>query len=146
MRRSPLARPVPASDHLRGRSPGAAWVQGTLANARAWRAEAMQAAAAYLRELLPAVLASQAAAEGLRSFVERCAGRFAAADLAGRCLDEPGADAGAAACLPEEVERDLGRPIGLRIDVGFASHILKLAGPAGDHSHRWVGEHGRGVD
>ena len=44
--------------------------------------------------------------------------------------------------LPEKVERDLGRPVGLRIDVGFASHVLKLAGPAGDHSHRWAGEHG----
>jgi len=47
-----------------------------LANARAWRAEAKQAAAAHLRELLPAVLASQDAAERLRSFVERRAGRF----------------------------------------------------------------------
>jgi hypothetical protein len=61
---------------LRGRSPGAAWVQGTLANARAWRAEAKQAAAAHLRVLLPAVPASQDVGEGLRSFVERRAGRF----------------------------------------------------------------------
>ena len=141
---------------MRGRRLGAAWVQGTPTNAWARRAEARQAAAAHLRELLPAVLASQDAAERLRSFVERRAGRFhrpltlrplprAQHALRPRCLDEPGADA-EAACLPEEVERDLGRPIGLRIDVGFASHILKLAGSAGDHSHRWVGEHGRGVD
>jgi hypothetical protein len=68
---------------------------------------------------------------------------MAAGMRSARCA---GADAGTAACLPEEVERDLGCPIGLRIDAGFASHILKLAGPAGDHSHRWVGEHGRGVD
>jgi len=51
-------------------------VQGTLANARAWRAEAKLAAAAHLGELLPAVLASQGAASGLRGFVERRAERF----------------------------------------------------------------------
>jgi enoyl-CoA hydratase/carnithine racemase len=51
-------------------------VQGTLANARTWRAAAERAAAAQLRELLPAVLGSEDAAEGLRSFIERRAGRF----------------------------------------------------------------------
>ena len=51
-------------------------VQGTLANARAWRAAAERAALAHLRDLLPDVLASEDAAEGLRSFVERRAGRF----------------------------------------------------------------------
>jgi len=51
-------------------------VQGTLASARAWRAEAERAAVTRMRELLPAVLASQDAVEGLRSFVERRAGRF----------------------------------------------------------------------
>jgi len=51
-------------------------VQGTLASARAWRAEAERAAVTHLRELLPAVLGSQDAAEGLRSFVERRTGRF----------------------------------------------------------------------
>jgi hypothetical protein len=65
-------------DRLRGgRRPGAAWAHGTLANARAWRAEAKQAAAAHLRELLPTVLAGQGVIEGLRSLVERRAGRFA---------------------------------------------------------------------
>ena len=61
---------------MRGRRLGAAWVQGTPTNAWARRAEARQAAAAHLRELLPAVLASQDAAERLRSFVERRAERF----------------------------------------------------------------------
>ena len=65
--------------------------------------------------------------------------------LAGRHL-RGGPELKASHCLPEQVERDLGRPIRLRIDVGFASHILKLAGPAGDHPDRCVGEHGRGVD
>lgn len=51
-------------------------VQGTLANARAWRADAERAAVAHLRELLPVVLGSEDAAEGLRSFIERRAGRF----------------------------------------------------------------------
>jgi hypothetical protein len=49
---------------------------GNPSQRRAWRAEAKQAAAAHLRELLPAVLASQDAAEGLRSVVQRRAGRF----------------------------------------------------------------------
>jgi len=49
---------------------------GNPSGARAWRGEAGQAAAAHLWELLPAVLASQDAAEGLHSFVERRAGRF----------------------------------------------------------------------
>jgi hypothetical protein len=44
--------------------------------ARAWHAEAKQAAAAHPRELPPAVLASQVAAAGLRGFVERRAGCF----------------------------------------------------------------------
>jgi len=34
------------------------------------------AAVAHLRELLPAILGSEDAAEGLRSFIERRAGRF----------------------------------------------------------------------
>ena len=51
-------------------------IQGTLANARVWRADAERAARAHLRELLPAVLGSEDAAEGLRSFIERRAGRF----------------------------------------------------------------------
>lgn len=52
-------------------------VQGTLANARiAQRAEKEHAAAEHLRQLLPGVLASEDAAEGLQSFVERRPARF----------------------------------------------------------------------
>jgi enoyl-CoA hydratase len=51
-------------------------VQGTLANARAARAAGEQAAVAHLRGLLAAVLASEDAAEGMRSFVERRSARF----------------------------------------------------------------------
>ncbi len=46
-------------------------VQGTLANARVARAASEQAAVVQLRELLPGILQSEDAAEGLRSFVER---------------------------------------------------------------------------
>src|SRR5512132_3059350 len=51
-------------------------VQGTLANARTARAAAERAAAEQLRELLPGILGSEDAAEGVRSFVERRAARF----------------------------------------------------------------------
>ena len=52
-------------------------VQATLANARvAQRAATEQAAAAHLAELLPGVVASEDAAEGVRSFVERRDARF----------------------------------------------------------------------
>ena len=52
-------------------------VQGTLASARvAQRSAAQQAAAAHLAELLPPVIASDDAAEGVRSFVERREARF----------------------------------------------------------------------
>ncbi|WP_216210896.1 crotonase/enoyl-CoA hydratase family protein [Amycolatopsis aidingensis] len=52
-------------------------VQGTLANARlAQRAESERAAADHLRELLPGILASEDAREGLQSFVERREARF----------------------------------------------------------------------
>ena len=51
-------------------------VQGTLANARAARAAGEQAGVAHLRQSLPGILASEDAAEGVRSFVERRAGRF----------------------------------------------------------------------
>ena len=63
-------------DRLRGGRSGAAWVHGTLANARAWRAEAKQAAAAHLRELLPACLRARTPPKGCAAFVERRAGRF----------------------------------------------------------------------
>lgn len=51
-------------------------VQGTLANARVGRADGATAAAAHLTELLPAVLGSADAAEGVRSFLERREGAF----------------------------------------------------------------------
>lgn len=52
-------------------------VQGTLANARvAQRAEQERAAAEHLRGLMPGILASEDAAEGLQSFVERRPARF----------------------------------------------------------------------
>jgi enoyl-CoA hydratase len=51
-------------------------VRGTLENARVARAAAEEAAVAHLRDLLPRVLASGDAAEGIRSFVERRQGRF----------------------------------------------------------------------
>src|SRR6266498_4996292 len=51
-------------------------VQGTLANARVARAAAERAAVAHLAELVPGILNSQDAAEGVRSFVERRPGRF----------------------------------------------------------------------
>ncbi len=51
-------------------------VQATLANARAARSAAEAAAVAHLREVLPGILSSEDAAEGLRSFLERRTGRF----------------------------------------------------------------------
>jgi enoyl-CoA hydratase len=48
----------------------------TLANARVAKAAAEQAAVAQLGELLPAILASRDAAEGVRSFLERRAASF----------------------------------------------------------------------
>jgi len=51
-------------------------VQGTLSNARTARAAAERAAVEQLRELLPGILGSDDAAEGVRSFVERRAARF----------------------------------------------------------------------
>ncbi|MFC4003303.1 crotonase/enoyl-CoA hydratase family protein [Prauserella oleivorans] len=52
-------------------------VQGTLANARlAERADSERAAADHLRTLLPDIMASEDAQEGLQSFVERREARF----------------------------------------------------------------------
>jgi enoyl-CoA hydratase/carnithine racemase len=51
-------------------------VRGTLANARIARAAAEQAAVEHLRRLLPVILKSEDAEEGVRSFVERRDGRF----------------------------------------------------------------------
>ncbi|HEY4865400.1 MAG TPA: enoyl-CoA hydratase-related protein, partial [Candidatus Dormibacteraeota bacterium] len=51
-------------------------VQGTLATARAARAASERLAVDRLRELVPQVLNSEDALEGLRSFVERRKGQF----------------------------------------------------------------------
>jgi enoyl-CoA hydratase len=51
-------------------------VQGTLANARVAARDGADAAKAHLRGLLPGILASEDAAEGLRSFLERREARF----------------------------------------------------------------------
>lgn len=51
-------------------------VRATLANARAARAAGEEAAVEHLRQVLPGILASDDAAEGMRSFVERRPGRF----------------------------------------------------------------------
>lgn len=51
-------------------------VQGTLANAGAGRSHGPDAAREHLLSLLPGILHSQDAAEGLRSFTERREGRF----------------------------------------------------------------------
>lgn len=52
-------------------------VQGTLANARAARAAAERDAIEHLRGILPGILTSEDAAEGVQSFIERRPGRFA---------------------------------------------------------------------
>lgn len=51
-------------------------VQGTLANARVARERGDEAAIAHLQELLPSIMASRDAIEGVRSFVERREARF----------------------------------------------------------------------
>jgi enoyl-CoA hydratase/carnithine racemase len=51
-------------------------VQGTLANGRVGRSQGPDAARRHLASLLPAILDSQDAAEGLRSFIERREARF----------------------------------------------------------------------
>jgi enoyl-CoA hydratase/carnithine racemase len=54
-------------------------VQATLANARVARAAAEHAAVEHLRATVPAVLRSEDAVEGVRSFLERRAGNFTGA-------------------------------------------------------------------
>lgn len=51
-------------------------VQATLANARASRGAAEQAATAHLRSIIPAILESADAAEGMRSLIERRSAEF----------------------------------------------------------------------
>lgn len=51
-------------------------VQATLANARVAVNDGPEAAALHIRDVLPTILASKDAAEGVRSFLERREGRF----------------------------------------------------------------------
>ncbi len=51
-------------------------VQATLASARCGEADGPEAAALHIRDLLPPLMASEDAAEGLASFVERRSARF----------------------------------------------------------------------
>jgi enoyl-CoA hydratase len=51
-------------------------VQGTLANARVARDQGMAAAVDHLKEMLPDIMSSEDAAEGVASFLERRPGRF----------------------------------------------------------------------
>ena len=69
-----LARALEIAELIAAQAP--LGVQGTLANARIARADGTAAAVEHLREVLPGVLASQDAAEGLRSFIERREARF----------------------------------------------------------------------
>lgn len=69
-----LARAVALAEVIAAQAP--LGVQGTLANARVARAAGPDAAVEHLQGLLPTVLASQDAAEGVRSFIERRDARF----------------------------------------------------------------------
>ncbi len=69
-----LAAALAIADRIAAQAP--LGVQGTLANARVARSQGPDAAVAHLRGLLPAVLASADAAEGVRSFVERRTASF----------------------------------------------------------------------
>jgi enoyl-CoA hydratase/carnithine racemase len=69
-----LARAVAIAQRIAAQAP--LGVQGTLANARVARNLGPQAAVEHLRGLLPGIMASEDAAEGLRSFVERRQARF----------------------------------------------------------------------
>lgn len=69
-----VARAVEIAQTIARQAPLA--VQGTLGNARAARAAAERSAVAHLRALVPGILNSEDAAEGLRSFIERRTGRF----------------------------------------------------------------------
>ena len=51
-------------------------VQGTLHNARVARDQGMEAAVEHLRDLLPGIMGSDDAAEGVQSFLERRPGNF----------------------------------------------------------------------
>jgi hypothetical protein len=101
----PVSSSTGGGGRLRGRRPGAGWVQGTQPAPGRGARRPKQAAAAHLRELLPAVPASQYAPRGaarLRRAPCRTLHRpltlrplpRAHHALRPRCLDEPGAAAG----------------------------------------------------
>lgn len=69
-----LERATEIAQRIAGQAP--LGVQGTLVNARTARDRGMDAAVEHLRELLPAIMNSDDAAEGVASFLERRAGNF----------------------------------------------------------------------
>jgi enoyl-CoA hydratase/carnithine racemase len=69
-----LARALEVAELIAAQAP--LGVQGTLANARVARSEGPAAAVEHLRGLLPGILASDDAAEGVRSFIERRSATF----------------------------------------------------------------------
>ncbi|CAN5913462.1 crotonase/enoyl-CoA hydratase family protein [soil metagenome] len=69
-----VARAVEIAQAIASQAP--LGVQATLANARLAHAAAERAAVAHLRSVLPGILASEDAAEGVCSFIERRPGRF----------------------------------------------------------------------
>lgn len=69
-----LARARAIADRIAAQAP--LGVQGTLANARVMRNGGMAQAREHLRGLLPTVMASQDAAEGVQSFIERRPAKF----------------------------------------------------------------------
>jgi hypothetical protein len=69
-----LARAQQIADRIAAMAP--LGVQGTLANARAMQAGGMTAARDHLQGLLPQIMVSRDAAEGVMSFVERRSATF----------------------------------------------------------------------
>lgn len=69
-----LARATEIAQRVAAQAP--LGVQGTLANARIARDQDMDAAVTHLRGLLPTIMASEDAAEGITSFLERRPGNF----------------------------------------------------------------------
>jgi enoyl-CoA hydratase/carnithine racemase len=69
-----LARATDLAQRIAAQAP--LGVQGTLANARVARTAGTAAATEHLRGLLPGIMASQDAVEGLQSFLERRSAKF----------------------------------------------------------------------
>lgn len=69
-----LQRAVAVAQRIAAQAP--LGVQGTLTNARIARDQGTEAAVEHLRGLLPGIMASEDAAEGVRSFLERRPGAF----------------------------------------------------------------------